>query len=607
MTGTGDTARQPISIVEIDQDFCELRYGTTNGAGTCPAVLGVDSTIKCFNTLASCPVPDSFTLGDGSPSTEGKLTLRFCTPAENLPRDVTLLPYVTDLTSTPTELNIGVGDLSVSPLGTRATVTVTLSDHPYHDRIVDPYAAERTYDAMELGTFWSKWLRRNPYYQGRALRVRDGYIGQALVDMRVRHYVIDRIEGPSEGKIKITAKDPIKSLDQLRAQAPAPTGATLATLIARAAETDTPDTFVNLPVSLLPAGIGDDLADDGAVRIGSELFLYVNLGSDDLLLTKRMQRHTRSSEHKIGDAVQDVAIFSGSANEVIYELAVTYGGFNPAFIDTAEWEEEALLWSPSLMVEAWITEPTGVDKLIGEIVQQAGCYIWWDLLAQKLNFKVLRPRIAGIDDEPEAVNDAATFIASQIKIEDKPDERITRVNIYFDQIDPTQGNQASNFAQTKSRADEDAESAVQYGEARIKEIFARWLGPGAGGAAHGLAVRLVKRYRDTPKLITFSVDAKDRDIATADFLSLTHHALVDLTGAAEARVVQITSVDDVEPGHRSELQARISENDTEGYAIIVDDSAPDYLAATDEEKAFGCWIADASGELSNGDPGYRII
>src|SRR5690606_41228699 len=59
------SGRKPVTIVELDQDFCSLRYGV----GACPAVLGEDSERKCFNTLRSCAVPAAYT--------RSTLTLRF--------------------------------------------------------------------------------------------------------------------------------------------------------------------------------------------------------------------------------------------------------------------------------------------------------------------------------------------------------------------------------------------------------------------------------------------------------------------------------------------------------------------------------------------------
>lgn len=605
MTGETVSGRQPITIVEIDQDFCTRSYGVA----PCTAEVGVTGTQKCFNTLVSCQDTANFDLADESPPAgTGKITLRFSTPAENLPRDVTLFPFVVEVTTTPTEVNLGGADKNTSPLGRRATVTVTLSDHPYHDRIVDPYASERTYDATVQGTFWSKWLRRNPYYQGRALRVMDGYVGQALGDMRVRRYIIEKIEGPTKGRVKITAKDPIKLLDAKRAQAPFPTSVSLAVAMLRPESTVLSDSIVDFPIYLQPAGAGDAFVNSDVLRIGSELFRYQNLGSDVLHISQRGLRNTKPTEHKAGDAVQEVYVVEDrTADDVIAELMIDYAGMDSAFIDTAAWAVEAELWAASLSVSAWITEPTSVAQLVSEIVSQTLCAIWWDALNQHIGFKVLRPRIAGIDAASTAVNDDAHLIADEVKIEDRPEERISQCRIYYGQIDPTQGNSATNFASLLTVSDEDAESAQQYGERRIDEIFARWLPEGVVGGPLTLAGRKVRRFRDTPKLITFKVDAKDRDIAVTDFLAITHHALVDFSGAAEERVVQVTSVDDDDPGHRSTIEVRINENETERYGIVLASGAPDYTAASAAQKAFGCWIANSAGVLSDDSAGYRII
>ena len=605
MTGEIVSGRQPITIIEIDQDLCTRTYGVA----PCTAEVGVTGAQKCFNTLVSCQDTANFDLADESPPAgTGRLTLRFCTAMENQPRDVTLFPFVVEVTSTPTEVNLGGADKNVSPLGRRASVTITLSDHPYHDRIVDPYASERTYDAMAQGTFWAKWLRRNPYYQGRALRVLDGYVGQVLGDMRVRRYIIEKIEGPTKAQVKITAKDPIKLLDAKRAQVPFPTSASLAVAMERPDASVQSGAIVSLPIYLQPAGAGDAFVNSDVIRIGSELFRYQNLGSDVLHISQRGLRNTKPAEHKAGDAVQEVYVVENrTADDVIAEMMIDYAGMDPAFIDTAAWGAEAEHWSASLSVSAWITEPTSVAQLVGEIVSQTLCAIWWDEINQEIGFKVLRPRIAGIDVAPVAVNDDAHLIADEVRIEDRPEERISSCRVYYGQIDPTQGNSAANFASLLTVSDDDAESAQQYGERRIDEIFARWLPAGIVGGPLTLAGRKVRQFRDTPKLITFKVDAKDRNISVTDFLAITHHALVDFSGVEEERVIQVTSVDDDDPGHRSTIEARINENDTERYAIVMADGAPDYSAATTEQRRFGWWIGDADGKLSDGTDAYRII
>lgn len=154
--------RKLVQLMEIYQPLCNLRYGTTNDAGTCPAVLGTDSADKCFNTLKSCPVQDSFAPTD--------TILRFSTAQQDIPPDWRIRPTITDVDSAPRRLNPAKG------LGEGAECTVTLLDHPWHDIGLDPYYCERptgeagesVYTPMEQGTYWGKWLARNPYYRAGA-------------------------------------------------------------------------------------------------------------------------------------------------------------------------------------------------------------------------------------------------------------------------------------------------------------------------------------------------------------------------------------------------------------------------------------------------------
>ena len=585
MSDANTIGREPVTIVEIDQDSCPLTYGVA----PCEAALGVTGDAKCFNTRASCQDPDNYQ--------RDFLTLRFCTPAGNLPRDIILFPSIVSITSMPTEINLG-GDQSSSPLGTRASVTITIIDHPYHDRVVDRYWSERDYDAMERGTFWTKWLARNPFYQGRALRVRDGYIGQSLGDMVVRHYIIERIEGPTSGSIQIVAKDPIKLLEFARSQAPRPGRGTLSAILGAG----------DTALTLLPAGVGSEYSAAGNARIGSELVSYIR-SNDQITLTGRGLRTTDASEHKIGDTFQEVLVFSRERVDlVLRSLLVDFAGMNSDFIIDAEWAVEGSLWSSALTVSAWITKPEGVAKLVGEILQQTLCFIWWDVLAQRVRFKALRPRLAPIDPEPTDVNDVGHIVAGSVSVKDKPDERISQVWIYYDQIDPTgSDNDPSNFARLRVRFDGEAESEFEYNERRIDEIFARWLGEGNDASALALSVRKLQRYRDTPKVFNFSLDAKDASIKPSDLVQFSHYEQVGIDGLPRSRVLQITSADPVEPGHRTDLSGRPHDFFADRYAFVVATGSPVYSLASEPQKFFGAWIAPDENGFANGDPPYRII
>ena len=85
------------------------------------------------------------------------------------------MPFLESIETTPTKINPGGGDSNASPFGERASVTITLNDAPHTDNLVDPYLSTRSYSPLARSTFWRKWLARNPYYSGRAIRIREGY------------------------------------------------------------------------------------------------------------------------------------------------------------------------------------------------------------------------------------------------------------------------------------------------------------------------------------------------------------------------------------------------------------------------------------------------
>ncbi len=157
--------REPFIAVQIDQDFCTRTYGVAPCTAATPGN-------KCFNTLATCQDPANYE--------KGERTLYFCKPASNIPKDNPYIPSVASVSTAPTKINPTNQDRNSSPLGQRAATTIVFDDHPHSDFQVDPYLADRNYDPLERGTFWSKWVARNPYYQNRPLRIYEQYVGETF-------------------------------------------------------------------------------------------------------------------------------------------------------------------------------------------------------------------------------------------------------------------------------------------------------------------------------------------------------------------------------------------------------------------------------------------
>lgn len=591
MTSRDAIGREPLTIVEIDQDQCSLTYGVP----PCQASLTNSpptGTSKCFNTLNTCQDEDNFTLGE--------LTLRFGMPMEDngLGIDVVIIPSLISVDTVPTKINIGGSDRNVSPLGARAKITATLRDHPYHDRLVDKYWDERNYDAFSQGTFWSKWLARNPYHQGRALRVREGYVGQALADMQVRHYIIERIDGPSNGQVKVVAQDPLKLLDGSRVQIPDPNTGTLSADIVESASS----------LTLSPAGIGNSqYAASGAARIGSELVTYTR-SADAVTLTARGLRGTVASQHSIGDLFQEVYVIAGvRVDSLLRTLLVDEAGLDSSLIPFTDWQDEADLWLNGFDLSAWIVEPTSVATLVAEILQQGCCFIWWDAHDQTVKFRAVRPFYALSDSLPIELDDDGNLVAESVEIIAKPDERISQIIIHYDQVNPTGAiDDPNNYSRQRKLTDTESESALQYGEQRVKTIFGRFLDSANDAATSVLATRILERHVQTPKVITFATDAKDDDIRTGGVVRLRHRQLVDVTGAALPMILQITSSEESDPGHRIEFEARPYISRTH-YAFIMANGSPVYGLATDNQKETGGWIAPDAAGFSNGDLPYRIL
>jgi len=240
------SGERALVYVEVDVDYCSLRYGE----GACPAILGVDSADKCFNSLKTCAVRTAFT--------NDPVTIRFAQDNVYLPKDIPAIPSITGVQFSPATISLG------KDLGQRATLTVGFRDHKHSDtgEGFDKYHAERSYNPFDQGSFWGKFRARQPYLKGRSIRLIRGYLGQTLAEMDTRHYIIESFNGPTpQGSYTLIAKDVLKLADGDRAQAPMVSNGFLVSAIDEVATT----------LNLSPNGIGDfEYPNFGWIAIGGE-------------------------------------------------------------------------------------------------------------------------------------------------------------------------------------------------------------------------------------------------------------------------------------------------------------------------------------------------
>lgn len=601
--------REPITIVELDLDYCTLTYGVA----PCMAALGFTGDDRCYNTRFSCQDPDNYT-----PAAK---TYRFCTPVSNMPASLAAIPSVKGFSSAPTKLDIGAS------LGQRASVNITFQDHTHHDRGVDKYwdlrrlpttGGKLLLDAAAtskllinstdylliddesseggplLGTFWGRLRARNPYYVGRELRLKTGYIVDGEIDdanFITYTYLIETINWPdSKGQVVVVAKDPLKLADNERAQAPAPNSGLLLADISDSATTAT----------LTPAGVGnDEYAASGFVSIGSEVMAFTRVGdvltfetTDSPPLNGRAQYGTVAAAHSADDTVQQCLIFDGDqVQDISYILLTEFAAVPLAYIDKPAWDAEADAYLTRLY-SACIPKPTGVRQLLGELVEQVPFYIWWNERETLIELRAIREP----DATAQLLTDDANLVAGSVAVVDKPADRRSQVWVHFGQIDPTKSlTDLSNYAQTVVDADPDAEAADRYGQAHRQVIFSRWISVFAKAAALELAAQLRIRNTEIPKAISFSLDAKDSTIWTGDVVRVQTRLLPGFDGAPETVFAQVIEAVESRGGHSFNYTAQV-------YDLAASEDGTDRIPLGSDVRDVNLWDVYLSLRENNGEP-----
>lgn len=580
--------REPVVYVQIDQDFCNLTYGEA----PCNAQVGVTGQRKCFNTRRTCQDTDNYD--------RGNLTLTFTKRTEDIDLDgLYVIPSLNSVSTVPTEINPGGNSADSGALGSRASVTVKFVDHPHSDIAVDKYRTERDYIATERGTFWSKWIARNPYYINRELRIYEGYRGQSLSEMRQRTYVIDTIEGPgSSGEVSIKAKDVLKLADDDTAQAPRPSQGEL--------ESDIDESSNEIIISRFQSE-DDYPANGGIVVINDELIRYSNASYDANFCTltglSRGAEGTEADTHDEEDRVQLCLEYDQKrVDDIIFELLTDYGSVPANYINRNDWAAEYDVWLNQYSLSTIIAEPTGVTTLVGELSEQCIFSLWWDERFRQVRLEAIKPA----SDAPVLFNDNQNFIAGSTALKAKAKERISQIWFFYGLRDPTERTDSEqNFSRIYIRADAAAESANEYGDQKIRKVFSRWLSTEA--QVINASARLLSRFRDVPRYLNVNVDAKDRESWTGDVVDVETRAVVDETGATQRSRWQIISAEESELGHQMEYKLQVYEYGIgDKFGAWMENDAPDYSDATDTEKAEGGWWANNQGTLGeNEDEPYR--
>ena len=507
--------RKALAFVEIDLGVCSLTYGTS----PCTASVPTTGARKCFNTFADCQDTDNYA--------ETTVTLRFGQASSYLAESgIECIPSVKSIDFSPAVLAPG------EDLGTRASIRITFTDHPHSDTGpgFDKYRADRSYEGYAQGTFWAKFRARFPFLKGEPLRWRQGFLGDALGDMETRHFVIEGFDGPTpDGTFTIIAKDPLRLLEGKRANAPeASTGSLVAGI-----------TNVATSATLTPTGIGNsEYPASGYLNIGGKEIASFTRTGDTLTLT-RGQKNTTAVAHDAGERCQLLLSYAAEdPADIIYDLLTTYvPGFDASWINLGDWQDETASFLGRLYTTD-IAEPTSVNQLVIELVEQCGLALWWDDLNQKVRLQVLR----AISTDA-AVLGESLYMKRTFSAEEQLGKRISQVWTFYAQNNPLKGvEERDNYRQAEVTVNLDNEE--QWGQPAIKKIFSRWIPYGGGSAALRTNNILLGRYLTPPRRFSLSLfrgSTDDVPVLGQGYL-VEGATLQDATGAGEQVPAQCVSI-----------------------------------------------------------------
>lgn len=591
--GTGSGQERTISdYVNATKVATVSSAWTTNPDNTSTYTIhNINSSTACFNTRCTCQ--------DTANYNPAAYTYRFGEPTVRLPKTLHYFPCVSASPEfTSTKITPGKG------IGQRGAISINLIDFFYHDRLTDPYVANRTYDPETQGTFFSKLLARNKHYTNRTMRVYSGFMSDTFsydyFDERI--YLLDQISGPdSRGMVKITGKDILKLADDDTAKTPTASEGKLS-----AAITDSQNTL-----TLSPASIGADYGTSGTVRIGDELLTYTGRSSDTLTGLTRGVYGSTAASHSADDTVQLCTVFNDNVVDIVYYILNTVAGISASYLpynddptNPDEWDLEKSNWLSSQTLFNVIREPKGAKELLDQVAETCMINVWWDEIAQKIKLKAISPPLG--NRSVPLLTDESHIIGDSLIIEELQDDRRSQVWVSYLKRNYAEGDEPENFLRTYIAADLTREGAHLYGKEKIHKIESEWIYSTGDSQAIQMAGRQLSRYVDPPKKITFRTDIKDASIRVGDLIDISSDQITDEYGARVTTRFEILERREVTQGQTLEFIC-LESNFGNRYGFIANNGLSDYSAESEANKSSFCFICNADGYFDDGTEGYKII
>ena len=540
--------KRACAIVQLNMSRCAHQFGVA------PCTASGIGNSKCFRTRSSCKDPANYS--ETQLGVYNFATTRVTGFQQNDQSPV--FPTITGIDTAPTILDPGKG------LGSRASISITIQDHPWTDVYSDPYRADRTTDADRVGTFWGKFLARNRFHENRKITVYTGFLNDdnsySASNFQTRTYFITNISGPSaNGSVTITAKDPIKFADGDKSKFPYAYRLKLTADISSSA------------TSIQVIDVAGLLTSSGPILTGSQPYIRIDneimkvtavspslgAGIVDQVYTLTVVRGNSASaipsyyqastnigaNHSLGASVQPCYEWNNVyAADVIYSLLV-FAGVDPSYI------ESAATWQADFVASGLgdyrftnlACKSESIKNLLDEIAAH-NILIWWDERAQKIKCRALVYRSV-LNKLP--IGEQSHIIQQSQNVAEVAKDRVTQVWLSYNVINPTYDlSKQVSYEAIDIVVDLSLETAAKYGKSAISTMFSRWLENGSSIAPQ-VSARRLQRYQDSYHVFTFTVDAKDAKYWTGDNVRVQSALLQDEFGVAKKVNYLITQADEV--------------------------------------------------------------
>ncbi len=591
-------SRTPVTLVVVTLDFCQQSFGVAPCLAT---------GTPCYNTFHTCKYKSAYTRG----TKDYKFTTNPQIPFRSGER-----PYLSEVSYMATEIS--------DNLTVKGTTKITLADEPDTDVGTDPYVTQRPLFPKIPGTFWKKFIARNPNYSGRPVSVYEGYMGQpeSAYTLSAMGTITNVTVAPGECVIEI--QDTLADLTQV--DVPTKINCSLVAAIGTADDTITLSDVSEIPlpnqdIAVMRRALGsgqystETATSTEYVLIGSEIIGYTGVDADTNQLTgcTRGQFGTTASA-AAAKAKVELCRYYAPQNpfNLLLLMLQTDGGIDASQIDTGAFYYWQTFPAQDVNFSALITgsDTAKFSDLYFEIVDLLDCKSWVNeqgliTIARNLPNQPGRA-YATVTDQANIMFQSTSVDLNDVRSSGLP-SRITRFSLYWGKSVMGKSNDPTAFSYLNVAIDEDAESADDYGTPVDKgPVYCRWINFGNGSDAQlpayveNLLARTVWRQRDALPLMTLDVELKDLAILTGQWVSLSTKRIQNTDGT-DISGMPMQVVKRQRSG--SKITLELLKVCPRRILFVAPAGTPNYSGASGVQREYG-FIAGSDGKMPNGDAGY---